>query len=144
MEYSDPRRAILIDRVAVVRLLKDSHAAAGFPFRFSAPHADALFRHHMECGLVLVTGNPVNGVLMALTFEHPFGAGRWAKESVWYVRPEARGRSALQMLDEYEVWAREQGCTTVGMASLETNDVSRLYERRGYVPVETHFVKTIR
>jgi GNAT superfamily N-acetyltransferase len=140
---SDLRYASLIDRVAVIRLLKDSHAAAGFPFPFSAPHADALFRHHMECGLVLVCGNPVNGVLMALTFEHPFGAGRWAKETVWFVRPEARGRSAVQMLDEYEAWAREQGCRTVGMASLSTNDVSRLYERRGYVPVETHFVKTI-
>lgn len=137
------RRASLIDRVAVIRLLRESHAAAGFTFPFSAPHADALFRSHMERGLVLVCGSPAQGVLMAATFDHPFGAGKWAKETVFYIAPEARGRSAIQMLDAYEAWAREQGCTTIGMASLATHDVSRLYARRGYTPAETHFVKTI-
>lgn len=143
MASSDVRRATDADRVAVIRLLRDSHAAAGFAFPFSAPHADALFRAHIERGLVLVFGKPAVGLLMAATFEHPFGAGRWAKESVWYIAPEARGRSAIQMLDAYEAWAREQGCTTVGMASLASNDVSRLYERRGYAAVETHFVKPL-
>jgi len=140
---SDVRRAAEGDRLAVIRLLKDSHAAAGFTFPFSAPHADALFRQHLERGLVLVCGQPARGVLMAATFDHPFGAGRWAKETVWYIAPEARGRAAIRMLDAYEVWAREQGCATIGMASLATNDVSRIYERRGYAPAETHFVKAL-
>lgn len=137
------RRATPEDRLAVIRLLKESHAAAGFTFPFSAPHADLLFRQHMERGLVLVAGQPARGVLMAATFEHPFGAGKWAKESVWWISPEARGRSALQMLDAYETWAREQGCTTIGMASLASNDVSRIYERRGYALAEMHFVKAL-
>lgn len=137
------RHATPEDRLAVIHLLKESHAAAGFTFPFSAPHADMLFRQHMERGLVLVAGTPAQGVLMALTFDHPFGAGKWAKESVWYIAPQARGRSALQMLDAYEAWAREQGCVTIGMASLATNDVSRIYERRGYAPAETHFVKAL-
>lgn len=127
----------------VIRLLKDSHAAAGFTFPFSAPHADALFRTHMERGLVLVCGKPARGVLMAATFEHPFGAGRWAKETVWYVAPQARGRSAIQMLKTYEAWARDRGCTAIGMASLAGNDVSRIYKRCGYTPAETHFVKPL-
>lgn len=143
MASSDVRLAAATDRLAVIRLLKDSHAAAGFTFPFSAPHGDALFRQHMERGLVLVCGQPARGVLMAVTFEHPFGAGRWAKETVWYIAPDARGRAAIQMLDAYEAWAREQGCTTIGMASLATNDVSRIYERRGYAPAETHFVKAL-
>lgn len=137
------RKAGESDRLAVIRLLKDSHAAAGFTFPFSAPHADALFRAHMERGLILVAGEPAQGVLMASTLDHPFGAGKWAKETVWYIAPEARGRSALQMLDAYEAWAREQGCVTIGMASLATNDVSRIYGRRGYAPAETHFVKSL-
>ena len=137
------RHATPEDRTTVIRLLKESHAAAGFTFPFSAPHADALFRRHLAGGLVLVCGEPARGVLMAVTFEHPFGAGRWAKETVWYIAPDARGRSALQMLDAYETWAREQGCTTIGMASLATNDVSKIYERRGYAPAETHFLKAL-
>lgn len=137
------RPATSADRTTVIRLLKDSHAAAGFTFPFSAPHADLLFREHMASGLVLVLGNPVQGVLMARTFDHPFGAGKWAKETVWYIAPEARGRSAFQMLDAYEAWAREQGCTTIGMASLATNDVSGIYQRRSYAPAETHFLKAL-
>lgn len=143
MASSDVRRASEVDRLAVIRLLKESHAAAGFTFPFSAPHADMLFRQHMDRGLVLVAGNPAQGVLMAMTFEHPFCAGKWAKETVWYIAPEARGRAALRMLDAYETWACEQGCTTIGMASLASNDVSKIYERRGYAPAETHFVKAL-
>lgn len=131
------------DRLAVVRLLKESHAAAGFTFPFQAAYAERLFKQHMADGLVLVLGEPAQGVLMARAFEHPFGAGLWAKETVWYIAPAARGRSALRMLDTYEAWAREQHCVKIGMASLETNDVSSLYERRGYAPVETHFLKAL-
>lgn len=144
MASSDVRRATAEDRLAVISLLKESHAAARLTFPFSAPHLDLLFRQHMERGLVLVTGEPAHGVLMAMTFDHPFGAGKWAKETCWYIAPSGRGRSALQMLDAYEAWAREQGCTTIGMASLASNDVSKIYERRGYAPAETHFVKALR
>ncbi len=143
MASSDVRCAAPEDRLAVIRLLKESHAAAGFTFPFSAPHADLLFRQHMECGLVLVCGQPAQGVLMAMTFDHPFGAGKWAKETCWYIAPKARGRSALQMLDAYEAWAQEQGCTMIGMASLASNDVSKIYDRRGYAAAETHFVKAL-
>ena len=140
---STVRHANPEDRLAVIRLMKDAHAAAGFTFPFSAPHADALFRQHLSCGLVLVCGEQAQGVLMAMTFDHPFGAGKWAKETLFYIAPSARGRSALQMLDAYEAWAREQGCATIGMASLATNDVSKIYERRGYAPAETHFLKAL-
>lgn len=102
-----------------------------------------LFRQHLAGGLVIVAGQPAQGVLMAMPFDHPFGAGKWAKETVWYIAPEARGRAALRMLEAYEAWAREHGCAAIGMASLATNDVSKIYERRGYAPAETHFVKAL-
>lgn len=137
------RHASEPDRVAVIGLMRDAHSAAGLTFPFSAPHADLLFRQHMADGLVLVLGDPARGVLMARTFEHPFGAGRWAKETLFFISPAARGRSALRMLDAYETWARRQGCNTIGMASLASNDVSGLYERRGYAPAETHFLKAL-
>lgn len=127
-----------------MRLLKDAHRSALLPFPFSAPHISLMLDAHMADGLVLVTGKPARGVLMAAIFEHPFGAGKWAKETVWYIAPQARGRSAMQMLAAYEEWAVEQGCTAIGMASLASNDVSSLYERRGYAAAEMHFVKFLR
>ena len=133
------------DKMACLRLLRESHEAAGFTFPFSAAHASALFDYHHVSpqACVLVIGDKPDGLLMAGWFEHPFGAGRYAKETVWYVVPQARGRGAIKMLDAYEAWAREQNCNAVGMAALATNDVSALYLRLGYQPAETHFIKKI-
>jgi hypothetical protein len=133
------------DRLRVVSLLRDSHRAAGFTFPFRGAYAEQLFKLHttdpMACCLLL--GKPAQGMLMARAYEHPFGAGLWAKETVWFIAPEARGRAALQMLDAYEAWARGLACVSIGMASLASNDVSRIYERRGYRTAETHFLKAL-
>ncbi|WP_312941292.1 GNAT family N-acetyltransferase [Agrobacterium pusense] len=141
----DVRFATAEDRDRVVKLLRESHEAAGFSFPFQAAYADRLFQQHLlsPMACVLVAGDRPEGVLMACAFEHPFGAGRVAKETVWYVTPSARGRGAIKMLDAYEAWARSVGCVSAGMASLATNDVSSLYERRGYSAVETHFMKPL-
>ncbi|MCQ6507856.1 hypothetical protein NPM20_23820, partial [Vibrio parahaemolyticus] len=91
-------------RDRVVALLRESHEAAGFTFPFQAAYADRLFQQHLASDktCVLVAGEPAQGVLMACAFEYPFGAGRIAKETVWFVTPAARGRRAIQMLDAYE------------------------------------------
>lgn len=135
------------DRFAVIALLRDSHAAAGYQFEFQASRADALFRLHLEspmaCVLLLERQSVVSGVLMASVYDHPFGAGLMAKETVWFIAPHARGRWGLAMLDAYEAWAVSLGCASIGMAALASNDVSKLYQRRGYAAVETHFIKSI-
>ena len=139
------RHAIPSDRDRVIALLRESHEAAGFTFPFRAAYADRLFQQHMisQLACVLILGTPAQGILMAAAYEHPFGAGRIAKETVWFVAPQARGRGAIAMLAAYEKWARSVDCVSVGMASLATNDVSKLYERRGYCAVETHFMKPL-
>ncbi len=139
------RFATVHDRDRVIALLRESHKAAGFTFSFQAAYAERLFQQHLASPMacVLVAGIPAQGLLMAAAYEHPFGAGRIAKETVWFVSPEARGRGSIRMLDAYENWARSVGCVSVGMASLSRNDVSSLYERRGYNAVETHFMKSL-
>jgi hypothetical protein len=139
------RHATSLDRDRVVALLRESHAAAGFTFPFQAAYADRLFQQHLTSPMacVLIAGEPACGILLAVAYEHPFGAGRIAKETVWFVLPKARGRLGLGMLDAYETWARSLGCTLAGMASLTSNDVSRIFERRGYAPIETHFAKPL-
>jgi hypothetical protein len=134
------------DRDRVVALLRDSHAAAGLEYPFEAARADNLFQQHMASAsaCVFVAGDPAQAILMAVAFDHPFGAGRIAKETVWFVASSARGRCAFDMLDAYEAWARSVGCASIGMASLSSNDVSKIYERRGYAAVETHFMKPLR
>ena len=141
------RLAAAADRLRVVALLRNSHQAAGFTFPFHAAYAVSLFLGHSgrdnACCIVLEQDGCAQGVLMAQSFQHPFGAGLWAKETVWWIEPDYRGRSGLRMLAAYEDWARGIGCVSIGMASLESNDVSGLYRRCGYAPAETHFIKTL-
>ena len=145
------------DRDGVIRLLKAFHAEAGLadgsgPTGFSVPYsaafAERLFRLHVEhpdgiC-LVLDVDGRACGVLMATASEHPFGALRIAKETIWWIDPTHRGRAAIRMLDAYDEWARKRGCAFAGMAGLGGDPaVGRLYERRGYLAAETHFLKRL-
>ncbi len=141
------RFATAADRLRVVALLRNSHQAAGFTFPFHPAYAVNLFLGHSgrdnACCIVLEQDGRAQGVLMAQSFQHPFGAGLWAKETVWWIEPDHRGGSGLRMLAAYEDWARDLGCVSIGMASLASNDVGGLYRRFGYVPAETHFIKTL-
>lgn len=147
MTFSDVRFATANDRFAIVALLRDAHAAAtSMPVPFSATHVMALADRHIADGdlLALVLGDPATGVLLASAQDHPFGGAKYAMEIAWWIAPEARGRSAMMMLDAYEQWARDRGCAFCQMAALVSfPQAARLYERRGYRAVETHYLKPL-
>lgn len=141
-----------VDRA--VALLRDSRAGAGFDnpagisgftFPFDAAYAARLFTAHIDhpdryCA-VLEIGGRVEGLLLAAAFEHPFGPVRVAKETVWWIDPAHRGRSAVAMLDHYEAWARDRAAF-VGMAGMgDDPEVGKLYRRRGYKVAETCYLK---
>lgn len=136
------------DRMAVVRLLRDAHAAAGLPFSFSASHALALIDRHIaddaRLALVVAPADRPVGVLMASTQPHPFAPIIYAAETVWWIAPDYRGRAGIAMLQAYEAWARGKGCAFCGMAALSTAPrAETLYRRLGYAPAETHFLKPL-
>lgn len=130
-----------------VELIRESHEAAGFTFPFIESYARALFFQHISNAnascILLELSSGVEGVLMAATGQHPFGAGKVAKETLWYISKRGRGGSAVKMLKEYEKWASSQKCDIISMASLCSNDVSKIYERLGYSPIEVHFTKAL-
>lgn len=132
------------DRMPVVRMLRDAHKAGGLPFKFSAAHAVALFEAQQSADrlcLIFDAGTP-HGVLMASAQQHPFAPVLYAAEVVWWIDPEHRGKSASQMLAAYEAWAAERGCAFVSMAALSAAPrAGVIYERRGYRPSETHYIK---
>lgn len=152
------RPATLRDSARVVQLLADSRVGAGFDreegltgfaFPFLAEYAERLFLHYQRGGYALCLVNDVagvaQGVLMAHAFEHDFGPVWMAQERVWWIDPEHRGSAASRMLDAYETWARSKGCQFIGMAGMGKDpQVGALYQRRGYVRAETHFLKAVR
>ena len=98
---------------------------------------------HRLCLVHDVEGT-TRGVLMAVAAEHPFGPVRVARETVWFIERAYRGLAAVKMLDDYESWARGEGCQFIGMAGMgDDPDVGQLYRRRGYAVAEPHFLKAI-
>ena len=152
------RVATASDRARVIELLAASRIGAGFddprgPTGFSFPflpeYAERLFLAHLRdrfslC-LVLELGGRVEGILLAIANEHLFGPVWLARETVWFIDPAHRGGSAaVRMLDAYEAWAFAIGCKFAGMAGMgEDPAVAALYQRRGYLGAERHFLKQL-
>lgn len=83
----------------------------------------------------------------AETQVRPWSAEPCAVELLFYVKPEhRRGRAAWRLKDDFEAWARGRGVgaiTFTGHHGLEGDRVGRLYERWGYRPVETIYIKRL-
>lgn len=149
------RLAIPSDKLRVVELLRDSRTGAGFDrpdgisgftFPFDPAYAERLLLQHMQSehalALVYAPNERAQGVLLAIAHEHPFGPVWIARETLWWIDPAHRGRSAIKMLDAYENWWRGKGCSFGGMAGMGADPaVGALYQRRGYKVAETYYLK---
>ena len=81
-----------------------------------------------------------SGAIGGVTAPHPFNHAHYvAHEMFWW----SEGREGLQLLDAFEVWARER-CHSIGMITLEAVNADRMerfYIRSGFVPLERSFIK---
>lgn len=95
-----------------------------------------------DTGTVLVADTAdgaLVGMLGGFVYVHPFSGERQACEAFWWVEPAHRGRiTAIRLLMQFEQWARGQAATRLLMIA-PTPDVERLYQRLGFVAVETTY-----
>lgn len=138
------RPATIDDRFEIIRLGRQFLLASGLPIPFSAAYAEATVRRAIEdserLALVLDRGG-VKGVLIAAAGIHDFAPIKVASELMWWIDPTCRGGGCV-MLDAYERWASDRGCDLIGLAARDDRPAA-LYARRGYRPVESHFVKLV-
>ena len=69
-----------------------------------------------------------------------------AQEMWWYVDPEFRGTVGPELLNWFELWAKKRGAKVICLAGFYEKRLAaleRLYGRRGYKPMEVHFVKEL-
>jgi GNAT superfamily N-acetyltransferase len=69
-----------------------------------------------------------------------------AQETFWWVQPDYRGKAGAVLLQGLESEARNQGARSFLMVSLDAlrpDAVGKLYERRGYAPLEHSYWKAI-
>lgn len=88
-------------------------------------------------------GTVITGGLGALIYADTFNGDKTALEAFWYVFKKYRGHG-IRLLDTFEKWAEMEQVKRVAMIHLESlypSELKRLYERRGYKLIETHYVK---
>ena len=108
------RPAAMCDQSRVIALLRNFYDAhrdrTPMRFEFDPVYASRLFSTHAfdkrACCFLLDVQGKAHGVLMAGAFEHPFARLAVARETVWWIEPEHRGRGALEMLRAFERWAK--------------------------------------
>lgn len=84
------------------------------------------------------------GMLAAIAGRHPITGEETVEELAWWVNPEARSsRLGYQMLGSLEAWARHKACRMLKLVAPAGSRVGDFYTRRGYLPVETAYLKRL-
>lgn len=90
---------------------------------------------------------PIMGALGGMICPALFNFKTMSVESFWYVLPRyRRGRAGLLLFDEFERYSVERGAKLLAMIhldNLQPESLRKLYVRRGYRLIESHYVKDI-
>jgi GNAT superfamily N-acetyltransferase len=89
--------------------------------------------------LVADTGESLVGMVAAITLAHPYSGQKTVSELIWWVDPSHRGTVGIRLLSALESWAKSVHAEMIQMVAPAGSGVEHIYERRGYVPVETMY-----
>lgn len=149
------RPALPTDRDAVIALGLCFHAETpyGELLHVDPDRIGAQFDVALEHGVVFVAerddvpgpnGPELVGFLALAALPHMLSGDRYAEEMGWFVLPRYRlGTIGPRLLRRAEEWARTNGCAFLKVAAPEGTDVGYYYERAGYQPIETAYLKRV-
>lgn len=81
------------------------------------------------------------GCIGGLLFPYYFTGDLTTQELFWWA-----DKDGLELLEAFERWSKNYGAKTVSMitlAGLNPERVGKIYQRRGYTPVEHSYIKVI-
>jgi GNAT superfamily N-acetyltransferase len=113
----------------------------------SPTHLRALIALVLDLGAVFVADvdGELVGMIAIMVLPHPMSGQRRAEELAWWVAPAHRaGTIGPRLLRAAEVWARQQDGTYLQLAvPIGQPRLAAFLERRGYVALETVFVRPL-
>jgi GNAT superfamily N-acetyltransferase len=98
-------------------------------------------------GVIFTIANDdsIVGMLGGVAYPDINSGKKMATEFFWYVTPSARGKG-LKLFDSFEKWAINKGCSDIIMVHLQDvmpDKLRKLYKRKGYKAIETHYMKRL-
>lgn len=89
----------------------------------------------------------LQGFIVGVVSETPFGQEKVALEMAWWVEPEHRGsRKSYELLLAYKEWAKKVGCTVIQTGFLEGYSpeiLDKVYTKMGMVKHERSYMEVI-
>lgn len=115
--------------------------------RFMPAAVTELAERVLELGVVFVAeedGRPV-GMICGFAMVDPVSRQKMLDELVWWVEPTSRGSRTVgpRLLRAFENYARQKGIVLCKMIAPVGSGVGTFYERLGYSPVETSYIKRL-
>jgi len=114
---------------------------------FSEFYLAALENENLQFWIAEQDGQLV-GICGAVAYGMYFNPAKTiVQELWWWITPEARGNGVGNlMFDAIENWSKEIGASALFMIALENSDVdqvSRIYARKGFSPMERTFFREV-
>jgi GNAT superfamily N-acetyltransferase len=101
----------------------------------------AHIQHAQKCLLVAEQKGKVVG-MVAGSKSPTFLGVMMASETVLFVEQQHRGRAGLALINAFEEWARPLPVILNTRLDFHKDErLDKLLERKGYAPVETHYMK---
>lgn len=91
-------------------------------------------------------GPKVIGVMGFLIAHDPNDGELVSQEMFWFVDPEYRKGEGIKLLNAYEKIAAQIGVKRIGLVHLLSDNnktLNKLYVRKGYRPMEIHYLKEL-
>lgn len=108
------------------------------------PRGEDLPRWHERDTCKICAVKLVVGMLAIVALPHPLTGVPIAEEIAWWVEPEHRNSTiGPKLLRSAEQWATTNGANVVKMVAPAGSTVGEFYERLGYRPVETAYIKRV-
>lgn len=144
------REATPLDHAAILRMAhrftREVENYRSLLGNANTPALLELLKHVNQLGTVFVAdaAHDAVGMVAVVAVPNLMTGEPYCDEVVWWVDPEWRtGSAGPRLLDRAECWAAQNQLKYVKMVAPHGSGVGRFYERRGYQPIETAYVKVL-
>lgn len=96
---------------------------------------------------IALADDEIVGALIGVVSGIPINSLVFAQELMFWLDPNHRnGKTAPKLIDAYVQWAETMGCNFIRLSELDNildGKAGILFKRKGFIPVETAYVKEV-
>lgn len=137
--------AELEDLDTILEMAKKFVEATGYKDFSNEDYIKELIKHYLESPRdthIIILDD--FGFIAGASSMFPFGPGKIASETAWWIDPDSRGENrGVKLMEAFEYWAKNIAqCEFITMTSLDKT-VEKIYKKNGYKLYERAYMKVL-